>query len=85
MVKIIGSGMANEHTFYMEGEIDVKADVGLFSKQFQEGLKIHMGMVYALNYYYFHKAFKMTYPLKQLFRLSYDRDCNVNLEWDDGK
>ena len=85
MVRIISSGMENEDTFYMEGEIDGKADFKLFSEYFQQGLKTHMGVVYAINYSYFHIIYKVFYPIKQRFRVSYDRDCNVRMEWDDGK
>ncbi|QMU30501.1 hypothetical protein [Adhaeribacter radiodurans] len=84
MVQVYSYGMEDENTFYMEGEIDGEEDVELFGKRFQEGLQTHMGTVYALNYYYFHRAFKVTYPFKLRFRVAYDRECYFKMGWENG-
>jgi len=85
MVRNVSYGMENGETFYMEAEIDRKADVALFNKQYADTLGEHMGVVYALNFSLFAIVFKMTYPFKYRFRLTYKRNGDVGLSWDDGK
>lgn len=85
MVRNVSYGMEDAETFYMEAEIDRKADIESFNKQYSDTLREHMGDVNALNFSLFAIVFKMTYPFKYRFRLTYKRNGDLGLSWDDGK